>query len=73
MAFVNFMKGTVGRGLRIVAGIALVAIGLSSGGSAGTVLAIVGLVPLGAGLAGFCLFAPIFGCDLKGNPRGSGA
>lgn len=73
MAFVNFMKSGAGRALRIFAGISLIVIGLASGGTSATVLVIIGLVPLAAGLAGICLFAPLFGCDLKGNPRRAGS
>jgi len=74
MAFVDFMKSSAGRALRIIAGIALIIIGFAAvGGTGGTVLAIVGLVPLAAGLANVCLFAPLLGCDLKGNPRSMGA
>jgi len=33
------------------------------------VLAVVGLVPLGAGAANVCLFGPLLGSDLHGNPK----
>ncbi len=52
MAFTNFMSSTAGRALRIIAGLALIVIGLAVvGGTGGIVLAVVGLVPLGAGVA----------------------
>ncbi len=67
--FVAFMASPAGRILRIVAGIALVVWGLLGVGStAGLILAIVGLVPLVAGLLDFCVFAPLFGAPLSG-PR----
>jgi hypothetical protein len=45
-----------------VAGIALIIIGLVLvHGTGGIILAIVGLVPLVAGLFNFCVFAPLFG------------
>lgn len=69
MAFVSFMSSTAGRLLRIVAGIALIVIGLAAGGTGGTILAVVGLVPLLAGIGNVCLFGPLLGADLKGNPR----
>ncbi len=70
MAVVNFMKSGAGRVARIVAGLALIVIGLAViGGTGGIILAVVGLVPLAAGLANVCLFAPLFGADLHGNAR----
>ena len=67
MGFAKFMSSGVGRGLRIVAGLALMAIGLFSvGGISGIILAIVGAVPLLAGALDVCLFAPLFGAPLKG-------
>lgn len=65
MSFVNFMRSSGGRGLRIVAGLALIALGLLVvEGTGGTILAVVGLVPLAAGIFNFCLFGPVFGVDL---------
>jgi len=70
MAFVEFMSSTAGRALRIVAGLALIVIGLAVvGGAGGVILAVVGLVPLGAGVANVCLFGPLLGRDLYGAPR----
>ncbi len=62
------MSSTAGRILRIVAGIALVLLGLLVvQGTAGIILAVVGLVPLIAGLANFCVFAPLFGGPFLGK------
>ena len=67
MGFAQFMSSGLGRGLRIVAGIILIAVGLAVvGGIGGIVLAVVGLVPLLAGVFDVCLFAPLFGAPLKG-------
>ena len=67
MGFAKFMSSGVGRGLRIVAGLALIVIGLfSTGGTGGIILAVVGAVPLLAGVMDVCLFAPLFGGPLKG-------
>ncbi len=67
MGFAKFMSSGLGRGLRIVVGLALIAIGLVSvGGIGGLILAIVGAVPLLAGVFDVCLFAPLFGAPLKG-------
>ena len=65
--FCTFMASTAGRIIRVVAGIVLVALGLLVlKGTAGIVVAVVGLVPLAAGIFDFCVFAPLFGCPLSG-------
>lgn len=67
MGFAKFMSSGMGRGLRIVVGLALIVIGLFSvGGTGGIILAVVGAVPLVAGIVDVCLFAPLFGGPLKG-------
>jgi len=68
-SFVAIMVSTTGRIVRIVAGIALVGWGLLGlGGITGIVVAVIGPVPLLAGLFDFCVFAPLFGYPLSG-PR----
>lgn len=69
MSFVSFMRTGPGRGLRIIAGAALIAGGIAIGDSAGTIIAVVGLVPLAAGAFNVCLFAPLFGLDFLGRRR----
>lgn len=65
--FVKFMASTTGRIVRIVAGIALVAWGLFGlGGTVGIVVAVIGAVPLVAGMFDFCVFAPLFDNPLSG-------
>ncbi|MCL4531540.1 MAG: DUF2892 domain-containing protein [Chloroflexi bacterium] len=65
--FVSFMASTTGRIVRIVAGLVLVAWGwLGLGGVTGIIVAIIGLVPLLAGIFDFCVFAPLFGNPLSG-------
>lgn len=66
MKFAQFMSSGTGRLLRVVAGIALIVIGLIVGGG-WVALSFIGLVPLLAGLANVCLLAPLFGQPLKGN------
>jgi hypothetical protein len=62
MGFARFMSSTAGRLIRIVAGLALIVVGvLFVGGTLGTILAVVGLVPLLAGIVNVCVFAPLFG------------
>jgi hypothetical protein len=68
MGFVKFMVTGAGRAVRIVAGIALVVVGLLVvGGTGGIILAVVGLVPFLAGLFDFCVFAPLFGMPFMGK------
>jgi hypothetical protein len=68
MEFAAFMASPAGRGIRIVAGIALIVVGLVAlnASALGIVLAVVGVVPLVAGVADFCVFAPLFGGPFKG-------
>jgi uncharacterized membrane protein len=61
------MSSPAGRGIRIVAGVALVAVGLTTGGVGGSVLALVGLVPLYAGVANVCMIAPIIRAPFRGK------
>lgn len=66
-AFFRFIAGPAGRLIRIIAGVALIAIGLwLVQGVVGWILAIVGLVPLLAGIFDRCVFAPLFGLPFDG-------
>ena len=68
MGFARFMTSLAGRLLRIVAGIALIVIGLAViHGTGGIILAVIGLVPLVAGVFNFCVFAPLFGGPFLGK------
>ena len=65
--FVKFMASTAGRIVRIVAGVVLIAWGLMGlGGTTGIIVAVIGAVPLLAGLFDVCLFAPLFGNPISG-------
>lgn len=65
--FVKFMASPAGRTIRIVAGLALIAWGLFGlGGTTGAIVAVVGALPLLAGLFDFCVFAPLFRNPLSG-------
>jgi predicted cobalt transporter CbtA len=67
--FFRFIASPIGRVVRIVAGLALILVGLLAlQGLGGWILAIVGLVPLLAGLFDRCVFAPVFGLPFVG-PR----
>lgn len=66
--FIKFMASTTGRIVRIVAGIGLIAWGLLGiTGTVGILVAVIGLVPLLAGLFDFCVFAPLFRNPFKGS------
>lgn len=68
-AFFRFIAGPAGRLIRIIAGVALIVIGLwLVQDVVGWILAIIGLVPLLAGLFDRCVFAPLFGLAFDG-PR----
>lgn len=68
MQFSQFMASPAGRIVRIVAGIALIYVGVYvMKNTSGYVLAVVGAVPLLAGVFDFCVFAPLFGMPFSGN------
>lgn len=70
MSFVSFMSSPAGRAARVIAGLALIVIGLAAvGGTSGVILAVLGLIPLGAGMADVCLVAPLLGIDLRGTAK----
>ncbi len=65
--FISFMASPAGRLARIVAGVALIAWGLLGiGGTTGIIVAVIGAVPLLAGLFDVCLLATLFSCPLSG-------
>ena len=65
--FVSFMASVTGRITRVVAGIALIVWGLMGlTGVTGIIVAVIGALPLIAGLFDFCIFAPLFGAPLSG-------
>lgn len=78
--FVNFMASSAGRRARILAGIALVNLGIFVvGGPVGLAMAIFGLLPVASGLLNLCPVAPIWGghflgakhCGQAGPVRGA--
>lgn len=71
--FIRFMASGTGRIVRIVAGAALIAWGLLGlTGTTGIIVAVIGAVPLLAGLFDFCIFAPLFRLPLSGPKIRSG-
>lgn len=73
MEFARFMAGPVGRGVRIVAGLVLIAVGLAVGSTGGTVLAVVGVLPLLAGVLNICVIAPLLKAPFRGRDALGGA
>lgn len=72
MTFASFMSSPTGRILRIVVGLGLIGWGVflaaaASNVTTGIILAVVGLLPLVAGLLDFCVFAPLFGAPFSGS------
>jgi hypothetical protein len=68
-AVFQFLAGPAGRLVRVIAGVVLIVVGIAVvGGGGGWILAIVGLVPLVAGIFDWCFFAPLFGLPFLG-PR----
>ncbi len=62
MEFAKFMSSATGRTIRIVAGLALIYVGIFvMQNTGGYILAAVGFAPLVAGIFDFCIFAPLFG------------
>ncbi len=67
MAIARFMSSAAGRLLRIIAGVALIVVGLVLiQDTTGIVVAVIGLVPLAAGLFDFCLIGPLLGAPFRG-------
>ncbi len=61
------MASPFGRGLRIIAGVALIVVGVWLGTGWGIALAVVGAVPLLAGLFDVCIFSLLFGGPFSGE------
>ncbi|HYU74665.1 MAG TPA: YgaP-like transmembrane domain [Ktedonobacteraceae bacterium] len=71
MAFASFMSSPTGRVLRVVVGLGLIGWGAylalaANSMTTGIILAVVGLLPLVAGLLDVCVFAPLFGAPFSG-------
>ena len=67
MTFARLINSTTGRVLRIVAGIAMILLGIFAlGGATGVVVAAVGAIPLAAGVFDVCLLAPILSVPWSG-------
>jgi hypothetical protein len=70
MAFAEFMGTPLGRGLRIVFGAFLIYLGLNViQGVGGTVLAVLGVVPITTGILNLCILGPLLGAPMRPPPR----
>jgi hypothetical protein len=68
MGFSRFMASPLGRGLRIVIGLALIGWGIGGvGGGLGRVIAIAGLLPLTLGVINGCILAPFLNVPFRGS------
>jgi len=65
MNFLHFMNTSVGRWIRIAAGVVLIAAGIALGGTLGAVLAAFALLPIATGVFGVCPVNPLFGESMK--------
>jgi len=65
MNFLHFMNTSVGRWIRIVAGVVLIAVGFAVGGTVGVALAAFALLPIATGVFGVCPVNPLFGESMK--------
>ncbi len=65
---IEFLASSTGRIVRIIAGAALILIGLLVvKDTGGIIIAVIGLVPLAAGVFDFCVFAPLFSKPFSGK------
>lgn len=59
MFILRFLGSTPGRVVRVIAGLVLIGVGTAAGGG-WFALAVVGALPLAAGLLDFCVLGPLF-------------
>lgn len=65
--FSQFMASPAGRIVRVVAGAAMIGGGIAMNSGAGTALAVVGAVPLSAGVLDLCYISGLLGGPWKGS------
>ena len=73
MSFARFMASPLGRGIRVVAGLAMIVAGLVIGSAGGYVLAAVGVLPVMTGLLNVCVIAPMLQAPFSGKASLSGS
>lgn len=67
MAFVAWMSTPAGRTLRVLGGLILIGGGLYFQGLWGYVAAVIGVVPVVAGVFNFCLVGPVLGAPFRAH------
>jgi len=67
MAFAQFMSTPLGRGIRIVAGLVLIALGVAVGSVGGAILVVVGILPILTGALNVCILAPMLRAPFSGR------
>ena len=67
MKLVQLLASPQGRLARGMLGLALIALGVRLSGVLGWTIAAIGLIPLLAGAADVCFFAPLFGLPIGGK------
>lgn len=68
MALAKFMAKPIGRLIRVIAGLALILVGvLVVEGTEGWLLALVGVLPLVTGALNVCLISPLLGAPFSGK------
>lgn len=65
--FIDFITRPVGRWLRVITGFVLISVGLNLQSTTGTILAVIGLLPLAGGIFNFCTFGPLFNGYFSGR------
>jgi Protein of unknown function (DUF2892) len=64
----SFLASSAGRVIRALAGIVLIVLGIAGiGGIGGYLVAVIGLLPLAAGVFDFCVFAPLASLPFGGT------
>lgn len=66
MAFLELLGSQAGRAVRVIAGVVLIATWVALGGG-WIALAIVGVLPLAAGVFDFCVLGPLFRLPFVGH------
>lgn len=65
--FSQFMASGSGRVIRVIAGIVIFLLGAQMHSGAGYVIAVIGIVPMAAGIFDFCLIAPLVKMPFAGK------
>jgi hypothetical protein len=65
MRFLSFMSTPVGRLIRVVMGVALIAAALAVGGTGGWALGIFAVLPIATGVLGLCPINPLVGRPIR--------